>query len=133
MPAFRPNSWQEEEHAHQAEDDGGDAGEGLGGKLDDGHHLAVAGVLRQVDGRAHAQGQDDDHGQENDIEGVEDVGQDADGVVDVAGLGGQQGPADVAQAPVKDIADEEDQQRAGDPRAQIQQPTQGAVIRLTAG
>ena len=118
----------EEQHAHQAEDDGGDARQRLGGKLNDLHHLAVGGVLRQIDGGANAQGQHDDHGHHDDIDGVEDVGQDADGILDIAGLRGQQLPGDVAKTTIEDIADEENQQRAGDAGADPQQDPQAAVI-----
>ena len=45
----------EEQHTHQAIDDGGNAGEGLGGIFDDSDHLFAGGVLGQVDGSAHAQ------------------------------------------------------------------------------
>ena len=121
---------EKEQHAHQTKDNGGNPGEGLRGKLNGRHHLPVGGILRQVDGRTHPQREDNDHGQQNDIEGIEKVRQNADGVVDIAGLAGEQFPADVAQPPVKDISNEEKQQRTGDPRAEIQQGAQAPVIRL---
>ena len=93
----------------------------------------VGGVLRQVDGCAHTQGQNNEHGHEDDIKGVEDIGQDADGVLDIAGLGGQQFPGDAAQSPVEDIADEEHQQGAGDARADPQQGPQALIVDLAAG
>ena len=99
MPGLQAHELEEEQHTDQAKDDGGDARQGLCGKLDDRHHVSVGGILGQVDGRAHAQGQDDDHRQQDDIEGIQKVGQDPDGVADIAGLAGQQRPADVAAGP----------------------------------
>ena len=61
----------EEQHAHQAEDDGGDAGEGLGGEFDGGHQLLVLGVLRKVYRRPHPQGQGDEQGAYHQVDGVE--------------------------------------------------------------
>ena len=90
--------------------------------------LPVGGVLRQVDGGTHPQGQHNHHGQQHDIEGVEDVGQDADGIVDIAGLGGQQLPGDEGDAPVEDIADDQHQQGAGEEAAKVQQRPQAPVI-----
>ena len=111
--SLKPQKLAEKEHAHQAEDDGGDAGEGLGGKLDGGHQAAVAGVLGEVDGRADPQGQGDDQGDPHEIDCVEDIGQDADGVLDEAGLGAEELPGDMGQALEEDIADDEEQQGAG--------------------
>ena len=81
-------------HAHQAEDDGRDPGEGFGGKFDDSGQTPVGGILRQIDGSAHPQWQDDSHGQHNDVDGAGDVGQDAGGSLEHTGLGGQQLPGD---------------------------------------
>ena len=91
------------------------------------------GVLRQVDGGAHPQGQDHRQGHQDDVQGVEDVGQNADGVVDIAALGGEQAPADVGKAAIENIADEEDQQGAGDAGAQIQQKLHPMVIGSAGG
>ena len=52
---------------------------------------------------------------------VEDVRQNADDVIDVTGLGGEELPTDVAQPPVEDIADDEHQQCAGDAGTDIKQ------------
>ena len=118
----------EEQHAHQAEDDGRDAGQGLRCELDGGHQLLVFGVLRQVYGCTHAQGQDDDQRHHHDINGIGDVGQDADGIVDIAGLRAQKLPGDVGQAPDKDVPDDKDQQGAGQRGAEIQQEPEHPVI-----
>ena len=63
----------EQHHAHQSEDDGGNARQGLGSELNEAHQPPVFRVLRQIDGGPHAQGQNDDHGRQNDIQSVENV------------------------------------------------------------
>ena len=55
--------------------------------------LLVLGVLRQVDRRPHAQGQDDEQGDHHEIDGVDDVGRMPMVSLSIAGLGGQEGPS----------------------------------------
>ena len=121
----------EDEHAHQSVDDGGDAGEGLGGEFNDGHQLSVPGVLGEVNGGAHAQRQHDHQCGDDNIERVEDIGQNADVVRQVAGLGRDEVPRHMGKAPVEDIADHEHQQGTGEKGAEIEQAAQGLVIELS--
>ena len=90
----------EDQHAHQGVQDRGDAGQSLGGELDGCDQLAVGGVLGQVDGGPHAQGQDDDQGDHDDIEGVLDGRQDAVGPLQDALLAGEEAPVQIGEAPV---------------------------------
>lgn len=79
-----------EQHAHQAENNRGNTGEGFGGEFDDRNHPAVFRVFGQINGGAHPDGQHDHHRQQDQIQRVEEVRQDADGVVAIARRGGQQ-------------------------------------------
>lgn len=115
----------EKEHTDEAEDDGRDAGERLGRKFNELDDPAVRGVLREIDGGSHAERQDDGHGKENDVERIKDVRQDADGVLDVAACAGEEVPRHAASAAIKDIADEEDEQRAGEQRTQPNERAHG--------
>ena len=53
----------------------------------------------------------DCHGNENNINRVHQVGQDADGIADIAGLGADKLPAEIGNAPVEDITDQSHQKR----------------------
>ena len=83
----------EDQHTHKAVDDAGDARQRLIGELDDLDELPVGGILGQVDRRAHAQRKHDEQGQEDDIQRVEDGGQDAVGALEDAGGGGKEVPS----------------------------------------
>ena len=121
----------EHQHTHQTIDDAGDTGQGLGGEL---HHLdegLAGGVLGQVDRRAHAQRQGDDQGQHNDVKGVEQVRQDADGVLNDTGFGGEKLPADVGDAPHKDVAQQSHQNGHGQEGAAVNQHLQHGCLCFT--
>ena len=83
------------------------------------NQLAVFGILGQVDGCTNSQRKHHDHRQKDDVQGVQNIRQDADGVIAVAALGAQKLPADAACAAVKDIANQKDQQRTGNTRTQV--------------
>ncbi len=120
------------EHTDEAEDDGRDAREGFGRKFDELDDPAVRGVLREIDGGAHAERQDDGHGKENDVERIEDVRQDADGVLDVAACAGEEIPRYAGEAAIEDEADEEKEQRAGQAGTQPDKRAHRQVIRAAA-
>ena len=63
----------EKQHADKAEDNGWDSRQGLGSELNEAHQPPVFRILRQIDGSPHAQGQNDDHGHQNDIQSVENI------------------------------------------------------------
>ena len=127
---FHVEKLTEEQHAHQAVDDGRDAGKGLRRVFDDGHQAFASGVLAEVDGRSHAQGQHDDEGRNDHVNGVENVRQDADGAGEVAGLGAQQLPGQVGNALIEDVADEKQRQRAGDGHRKEHQDAHHAAVGL---
>ena len=105
----------------------------LGGKLDEAGQPAVGGILCQIDGRPHPQGQDDDHRDQDDVHGAGNVGQDSHGAPEHTALGGQQLPGDPGQAPGKDVADDKHQQGAHQAAAQPQQSPEPPVIDPAAG
>ena len=83
----------------KAVDDAGDARQRLVGEFDHRDQAAVGGVFGQVDRRPHPQRQHDEQGEQDDVQGVQDGGQDAVGALEHAGGGGQELPADVGDAP----------------------------------
>src|SRR5699024_10324555 len=117
-----------DQHAHQGVDDGGDADQGLGGELDGGHQLVVGGVLRQVDGGAHAQGQHHDEGGNDDINGIHNGGADALDITDHALLRGQELRGEVGQSPVQDIAQQENEQGHHDGGGDIDEGAHARVV-----
>ena len=123
----------EDQHTHQGVQDRGDAGQSLGGELDGRDQLVVGGVLGEVDGGPHPQGQDEDQGDHDDIEGVLDGRHDAVGPPQDTLLAGEEGPVQIGQAPVEDVADEKEEQQAGDARGEIQQPAHPHLIGAAAG
>ena len=68
------------DHAHQAVDHGGDAGQQLHGGVDDGSHLGV-GHLGQVDGGHEPHRHPDEHGPGGAVDRGQEEGQDAVGGV----------------------------------------------------
>ena len=123
-----------EEHlAHQAVDNGGDAGQRLGGVLDNGHYPLVGGILRQVHGGADAQGQHHQQRGQHRADGGDDIRQDADGAVQIAGLGAQQLPTQVGHALDEHIDDEKHRQRAGNGGAEEHQAPHGPTPDTAAG
>ena len=111
------------QHPHKAVDDGRDAGEGFRRVLDDRHQTLICGVLGQIDRRPCPQRQDDQQGGKDDVDGVQNVRQDTDGVRQVAGFGGQQLPGQVGEARSQHIAYEEQRQSAHQQHRQgAQQP-----------
>ena len=98
----------------------------------DRNHLLVLGVLRQVDGCAHTQRHHDDHGYDDNIERIQDVWQNADGVRPVTGLGADELPAQVRNTPEEDVTDQENQQGTGDAGAEVHKPPQQRILRLAA-
>ena len=122
-----------EEHLpHQAVDDGGDAGQRLGGVFDDSHQLFVGGVLRQIHGGTHAQRQHHQQGGQHHADGADDIRQDADGVIQIAGLGAQQLPAQVRHALGQHVQDQEGRQRTGQRGADHHQRAHHGAPRPTA-
>ena len=114
--------------AHQGVQDGGDAGQGLGGKFDGGDQLVVGGVLGEVHCRPHAQGKGDAQGDAHHIQGVADGGQNAQSTLEHRLGRGKELPAQLGDAPPQDIAHQKHQQGAGDPGAQPQQAPHPPVI-----
>ena len=104
-----------QKHTHKAVDDGGNTGEGLGGVLNDRDDLFIVGVLRQVDRRANAKGKHQNQGVDDDVQGIEDVRQNADAVGKVAGLGAEQLPCDVGNT-LRQNVDHEKQGQSGGQR-----------------
>ena len=121
------------QHSHQSEDDGGDSRQGLRGELNEAHQLPVFGIFRQVDGSAYPQRQNDDHGHQNDIQSVENIRQNTDGILNIAGLAGQEIPRQARNPPIENIADEKHQQRAGQSSAQPHQRPHSHVVGAAAG
>ena len=64
----------------------------------------LAAYSVEIDCRAHTQRQHEEQRGQHDVDGVEDVRQDADGVAEVAGRGAQQLPAQVRHALDQHIA-----------------------------
>ena len=83
------------------------------------HQPLVPGVLRQIHRSAHPQGQHHDESQDDDIQGVHQIGQDACGPFQRAGRRGQQFPSDVGQALDENISDQEHQQCRCNARRQV--------------
>ena len=104
-------------------------GERLGRKFNELYDPAVRGVLREIDGGTHAERQNERHGEENDVERIEDVRQDADDVLDVAACAGEEIPRYAGEAAIEDKADEKKEQRAGQAGAQPDKRAHRQVIR----
>ena len=71
-------------------------------------------------------------GYDDNIERIQDVWQDADGVRPVTGLGADELPAQVRNTPEEDVTDQENQQGTGDAGAEVHKPPQQRILRLAA-
>ncbi len=128
-----PQQLAEEHHAHQPVEDGGDARQRLGGEFDDPHQPSAGCVFCQIDRRAHPQGQNDGQGEHDDIQRVEDVGQDADGVVEIALLRRDQLPGDAGQAAGQNIEDQRRRKPRREARAKADEAAQRQVETAAPG
>ena len=121
----------EEQHAYQAKNNGRDAGQRFNGKTDDANQALVRGVFVQVNRGAHAQGDHNDHCHQHNVERVQDVRQNANGVTHVACLRGKQLGGDTRNAAVENVADDRGQNHAHRNAASVHQTTQQNVFCVT--
>ena len=121
QPPSQPGD--KEQHAEQAEHDGGDALQGLGGDAHHPHQFGAAGgVLHQPDGGEHAQRRGDDQREGGHQHGVDEGGHQRHVVGGV--LPRKQAGFQVGHALHKDVPDEQHQHGGGGQRGQTHQPAQ---------
>ena len=62
------------------------------------------------------------------IDGIQNIGQDTNGILDIAGLGTEQLPAQMGNAPKEDIVNQEDQQGAGNACTEVHNPLEQPIL-----
>ena len=108
-----PELQDEQDEAEEAQDDGGHPRQAFGPEADDPGGPAFPGVFRQVDGGPHSQGGGQQNGQQGDVGGGHDGGEDAAGPAHVGGILGEKRRGDLGQALDGNIRDDKDEDQQG--------------------
>ena len=109
---LQPAELNKEQHTDETEEDGRDTRERFGGEADEPHDAGIFRVFGDVHRRAGAERQRRAHGDENEIERVADVGEDAGRSGEIARRRREERPAQLRQTALYNDPDQEEKNTA---------------------
>ena len=118
----------EQQEAEQADNDGRQRREHLDDRLDDVGHAVARRVLDKVDRRAQRQRNRDDHGQNEQVERVEELGADAAAFLELLGFARKEARVERLLGAARDDVDDERREQDEDERHDCHQDSRGYLV-----